>query len=346
MDLNIRIEAFSTLGEIINDFVQGKVGNFSDKMNSALARTGNVNSWFTRENILQSLSSISDMLEREKLHTWISEYEDDLKIEKTPGRVGVIMAGNIPVVGFHDFLCVLISGNAVIGKLASSDPFLLPVIAAELVEIEPRFSGRIEFVQKLTVFDAVIATGSNNSARYFDYYFGKYPHIIRKNRNSVAVLTGEETDEQLGLLGKDIFDYYGLGCRNVSKLYVPENYDFNSFWNSIFPFADVMKHNKYANNYDYNRAILLLEQIPFLTNEFLILKEDPALATPVAVVNYEKLNEEKIKKVLSEGKEAIQCIVSSADFIENKVEFGQTQYPQLGDYADKVDTIKFLIGLK
>ena len=345
MSLKSRIEAFAELGRELNKFTSGAESFFTEKLHRAIGRTEAVNAWFTRENTFQALKAVAEMLEEEKLHEWISDYESKL-VENTPAKqVGVILAGNIPVVGFHDFLCVLVSGNKVLAKLSSSDPFLLPVLAEKLKEIESNFSDKIEFVEKLENPEAVIATGSNNTGRYFEYYFGKYPHIIRKNRNSVAVLTGKETEEDLKNLGKDIFSYYGLGCRNVSKLYVPENYDFDKFWKSVYSFSGVINHNKYANNYDYYSAILLLEQKPFLTNEFLILKEDEQIATPVAVLNYEKLSEKEISRQIETEKENIQCVVSSAEFIEDKVGFGESQNPQLWDYADNVDTMKFLLNL-
>ena len=249
-------------------------------------------------------------------------------------------AGNIPFVGFHDFLCMLISGNNYIGKNASDDTLLLPWIAEELIKIEPKFKERISFVEKLKDMDAVIATGSNNTARYFEYYFSKYPHIIRKNRNAVAVLTGDEPKEELNLLGEDIFRYFGLGCRNVSKLYVPRGYNFNGFFEAMFSYSQVMQHNKYMNNYDYNRAVFLMRQIPFLENNFLIIREDASIPSPISVVHYEFYDEaEKLKENLAEHKEQIQCIVGR-DYIP----FGQGQSPALWDYADGVDTMAFLLS--
>jgi hypothetical protein len=345
MRLNERIEAFCSLGEQLEEFLIGKESVFSLKMNSAIARAGAVNGWFTSENILKSLKSIADMLDRAKIQQWIKKYEEDI-IDKAQKSVAVIMAGNIPVVGFHDFLCVLISGNKIIARLSSSDPFLLPVIAEEMISLYSGFSDKIEFVERINSAEAVIATGSNNSARYFEYYFGKHPHIIRKNRNSVAVLTGEENAGELRGLGIDIFSYYGLGCRNVSKLYVPEEYDFQKFWNAIFPFEEIIRHNKYANNFDYNRAILLLEQKPFLTNNFLILKEDKELATPVAVLNYERADISFVQEEIGKLKDQIQCVVSSAKEFPDRILFGKTQQPQLWDYADNIDTMEFLINLK
>lgn len=343
MSQKSRIQAFAELGMELKKFTSGSESLFAETLDKAISRTEAVNPWFTRPNTLQALKAISAMLEMKKLQRWISAYEKMLPAVANARRIGVIMAGNIPVVGFHDLLCVLVSGNKILAKLSSSDPFLMPILAEKLKAIESNFSDKIEFVEKLVNPEAVIATGSNNSARYFEYYFRKYPHIIRKNRNSVAVLTGDETHEDLQNLGKDIFSFYGLGCRNVSKLYVPENYDFDNFWKAIYSFSGIINHNKYANNYDYNKAIFLLGQKPFLTNEFLILKEDRPIATPVAVLNFEKLNKKEISKQIEAEKENIQCIVSKAEFIEDKVGFGETQNPELWDYADNVDTMKFLL---
>ncbi len=262
-------------------------------------------------------------------------------------KTGLILAGNIPLVGFHDILCVLASGHIALIKLSSQDKLLIPYILRKLLEIEPGFNGRIEYIERLTGFDAVIATGSNNTSRYFDYYFGHVPHIIRKNRNSIAILTGEETSEQLKALGHDIFDYYGLGCRNVSKLYVPEGYNFNSFFEAIEEFKGIADHHKYNNNYDYNKSIFLVNLDKHLDNGFLLLKQDERLASPLAVLYYEEYAElASIKQKLDENLDHIQCIVANKRLAGmNVINFGQTQQPKLWDYADGVDTMKFLKGL-
>ena len=248
------------------------------------------------------------------------------------------MAGNIPLVGFNDFLCVLMSGHRAIIKLSSKDNRLFIPIIEDLIKIEPRFKDDIKLVEKVENFDAVIATGSNESYKHFEYYFKNYPTLLRKNRTSVAILTGEESLEERKALADDIFLYYGLGCRNVTKLYVPKNYDLNHLLEVFFEYQDVILNNKYANNYDYYRAIYMMSNHNFLENGFIILKEDKALHSPVAVLNYEYYDEkESLVLQLDELKEDIQCIVGK-DFIP----FGKAQQPNLEDYADGVDTLRFL----
>jgi hypothetical protein len=253
------------------------------------------------------------------------------------------MAGNIPLVGFHDFISVLISGNKILVKQSSNDQKLLPIIAEYLVQLEPGFASKIEFTpDRLINFDAVIATGSNNTARYFEYYFKDKPSIIRKNRNSVAVLTGNESESELKLLSEDIFRYFGLGCRNVSKLYVPKDYNFDPFFKAILPWADLMKHAKYANNYDYNKAVYLMSEFKLLENGFLMLKGDNSFGSPIATLFYEVYEDlENLKKTLEANKENLQCIVSN-NVLQSEIEFGQTQHPRLWDYADNVNTLDFL----
>jgi len=258
------------------------------------------------------------------------------------------MAGNIPLVAFHDWFCVLLSGNKFKGKLSSDDNLLLPFLSKVLITIEPYFENQIEFTEgQLKNMDAVIATGNNNSARYFEYYFSKLPHIIRKNRNSVAVLDGTEKSDELGLLGKDIFQYFGLGCRNVSKLFVPEKYKFDMFFESIIEFKDIVMHNKYANNYEYNRTIYLMNSDKsLLDNNFLLLKADLSYSSPIGVLFYEFYSDiNSLNAKLENEKEQIQCIVSKNNNVKNAIGFGKAQCPSLNDYADGIDTMKFLISL-
>jgi hypothetical protein len=259
------------------------------------------------------------------------------------------MAGNIPMVGFHDLLAVLLSGNFAVIKLSGDDKHLLPFVTKILCTIEPAYKERIEFREgRLSEIDAVIATGSNNSARYFEYYFGKIPHIIRKNRNSVAVLSGDEPPEELKKLGADIFSYFGLGCRNVSKLFIPKGYDLNLFFNAIFSYQEIINHNKYANNFDYNRAVYLMgkDKEGLLENGFLFLVKSLEYASPVAVIFYEYYDDiALVNAKLTSDKEQIQCIVSNIQAIQNRIPFGKAQQPELWDYADNVDTMEFLIGL-
>jgi hypothetical protein len=305
------------------------------------------NPWFTEENVRHALAQVSESLDEQRLVEWLSAYVPLKEVTK-PKTVAVIMAGNVPAVGFHDLLCVVISGHTFLGKLSSEDKYLLPFIAKVLCAIEPGLAEQIQFTDgQLKGMDAVIATGSNNTARYFDYYFGKYPHIIRRNRNSVAVLTGQETGEQLNLLGKDLFLYFGLGCRNVSKLFVPENYKFDKFYEAIFSYADVVNNNKYGNNYDYNKTVYLMGSQPdLLDNNFLLLKRDEGYSSPIGVLFYETYKDlSSLKEKLTQDEEQIQCVVSSAPELPGSVGFGESQCPRLSDYADGVDTMKFLQGL-
>ena len=302
------------------------------------------NGWYTPENVYFSIQSWATALTEENLDKWLSAYNLEINEAK---NVGLILAGNIPLVGFHDFLSVLISGNKVLIKTSSNDQFLLPFLAKYLIAIEPEFADKITFVEgKLENFDAVIATGSDNTARYFEYYFKNKPSIIRKNRNSVAVLNGKETKEQLEALGEDIFRYFGLGCRNVSKLFVPKGYSFIPFFEAIFKYQDIIHYEKYANNYDYNKAVFLMSNFKLLDNGFLTIKEDSSYASPISSVFYEfydSIDELQIR--LETESEKIQCIVSN-NLVEKSIDFGQTQKPNLWDYADNVDSISFLLTIK
>ncbi|MDH3322924.1 MAG: acyl-CoA reductase [Flavobacteriaceae bacterium] len=352
MKVKKRVEAFVKLGKFLSQFQTEKVQKkddilfndlFFEAFEMQINRSHEFNGWFTKENIIHAFESWSKSLNYIDLNKWISSYELNNDSSKT---IGVIMAGNIPLVGFHDFLSVLISGNSIIVKQSSSDQYFLPLIAKYLEKIEPEIKGKIHFAEdKLSNFDAVIATGSNNTARYFDYYFGKYPHIIRQNRNSVAILTGKESSKDLELLGEDIFRYFGLGCRSVSKIFVPKNYDFDKLFKAIYPYKDIINYKKYQNNYDYNKAVYLMSQFKLIENGFLMLKEDRSYASPIASLFYEYYeNSDQLTQKLTVEKEAIQCIVGN-QAIENIVPFGETQKPQLWDYADGVDTLDFLQNL-
>ncbi|MEW7278058.1 acyl-CoA reductase [Aquimarina sp. 2201CG1-2-11] len=349
MLINDRIKAFSMLGESLKQFkntdneiyttVNGSQ-YFFDEMIHKINNAVHTNGWFTKENVIFSIEQWSNALTKKNLTDWLSRYNIDIQNPKT---VGIVMAGNIPLVGFHDFLCVLICGHRVLIKQSSNDNQLLPLLASYLIEIEPSFKDYITFTkEKFTDFDAVIATGSNNTSRYFEYYFGKVPNIIRKNRNSVAILSGNESKEQLEALGKDIFRYYGLGCRNVSKLMVPKRYDFDAFFKGIYAYNDIINSAKYANNYDYNKAVYLMSNYKLLENGFLMLKEDTSYSSPIATLFYETYEDkDDLNKKLAADKEKIQCVVSD-DFSNSSIKFGQTQSPRLWDYADDIDTIEFL----
>ncbi|WP_394757841.1 acyl-CoA reductase [Flavobacterium sp.] len=316
---------------------------FFDDFISLVNLSQSHNGWYTEENVYFSVNSWAEALTEENLEKWLSNYTFS---EIKPRTIGLILAGNIPLVGFHDFLSVLISGHKVLIKTSSNDQHLLPFLAKYLIAVEPEFKNYITFVEgKLENFDAVIATGSDNTARYFEYYFKDKPSIIRKNRNSVAVLDGSESKEQMIALGEDIFRYFGLGCRNVSKLFIPKNYNFDLFFNGVFPYQDVIKYEKYANNYDYNKAVFLMSNFNLLDNEFLIIKEDSSYSSPISSVFYEFYDDiNDIKNRLETDKDKIQCIVSN-NLVENSIAFGATQKPNLWDYADNVDTINFLIKL-
>jgi hypothetical protein len=313
---------------------------FYDDFISLIELSQSYNGWFTPEQVYFSIQSWGNALSETNLNQWLSTY-DFSKI--APKKIGLILAGNIPIVGFHDFLSVLISGHDVLVKTSSSDQHLLKFLAKYLIAIQPELNSKITFVEgKLEGFDAVIATGSNNTARYFEYYFKDKPSIIRKNRNSIAVLNGTETHEELVGLGEDIFRYFGLGCRNVSKLFVPKDYNFEAFFKAMFEYREVIQYEKYANNYDYNKAVFLMSNFQLLDNEFLTIKEDTSYSSPISSVFYEFYeNLEEIKSRLSNDADQIQCIVSK-NLIEDSIVFGQTQQPKLWDYADNLDTLAFL----
>jgi hypothetical protein len=304
------------------------------------------NAWFTPESVLQAVTAIGKMLNEDDLKTWLAKY--NLENDAPGKKVGLILAGNIPLVGFHDVLCVLASGNHALIKASSQDARLIKTVLERLVAIDDSFVNQFSFIERLSDFDAVIATGSNNSSRYFDYYFGKVPNIIRKNRNSIALLTDDETAEQLFNLGHDIFDYYGLGCRNVSKLLVPKDYNFNFFFESIENHKAIIHHHKYNNNYDYNKSIYLVNSDKHLDNGFLMVKEDDRLASPLAVLYFSYYDDlGQAQELLQKQSDNIQCIVTNAtiNVASQVVSFGQSQHPALWDYADGIDTMEFLSNL-
>jgi len=351
-----RIKGFFLLGEFLKQFselgkkdVTNKLNTiFYDDFNELILSSNFSNGWYTETNVRHAIGMIASSLNQELIEKWISTYKNTLSDNPLAKNIGVIMAGNIPMVGFNDMFCVILSGNKFVGKLSSADKFLLPFLAKILIAIDSKFANYIEFTEgPLKKIDAVIATGSNNSARYFEYYFGKYPHIIRKNRNSVAILTGNESVDDLKLLGNDIFQYFGLGCRNVSKLFVPKGYKFDTFYESIFDFKYVINNNKYGNNYEYNRTVFLMNNQPsLLDNNFLLLKEDSGYSSPIGVLFYEFYdNIINLNQYFKKNNEQIQCIVSNISEIENAVPFGETQSPKLNDYADGIDTMLFLNSL-
>jgi len=305
------------------------------------------NPWFTPEYLGRALKGIASMLEGEVLAKWLRPYGLLQPASVKPKTVGLVMAGNIPLVGFHDLMSVLATGHRVLARPSSKDNRLINRVAAILSDIDPEIGARVSFTEdKLSGMDAVIATGSNNSARYFEYYFRNIPHIIRKNRNGVAVLTGNESDEELAALGEDIFTYFGMGCRNVTKLYVPDTYDLKTLLKVLDRFQYLYQHYKYGNNVDYYRTIYLMNRVPFLDNGVLLLKEDAGISSPVGVVFYERYSEiDALFRQLELHREEIQCVVSADPGIEGSVLPGSTQNPMPWDYADGVDTIRFLMEL-
>jgi hypothetical protein len=349
---NNKKKCFIELGNFLSQFTESEnlrndavLHNdlFFEDFKALITLSQSHNGWFTPEQVYFAIQSWANALTETNINQWLSGYNlDNVK----PKTVALILAGNIPLVGFHDFLSVLLSGHKVLVKTSSNDQKLLPFLAKYLIAVDERLAAFITFSEgKLEGFDAVIATGSNNTARYFEFYFKDKPSIIRKNRNSVAVLNGKETKEDLVNLGEDIFRYFGLGCRNVSKLFVPKDYDFDEFFKAIFEYKDVIYYEKYANNYDYNKAVFLMSNFKLLDNEFLTLKEDSSHASPISSVFYERYeNLEEIQSCLQLEEDQIQCIVSN-NLIENSIAFGQTQQPKLWDYADNVDTIKFLLKI-
>lgn len=340
MTLEKRIEAFVQLGLYIQK-------DFINPQNEALhwmEKAEQLNPWFTQEMLGLTFQSLTKVLNNKSLLDWVADYSFP---ECNPKKVAVIMAGNIPIVGFHDFLSVLISGHKFLGKLSSKDTILLPSLAKKLIEIEPEFDSFIEFTEdQVKDFDAIIATGSNNSARYFESYFGKYPNIIRQNRNSVAIIKGDETEEELKEIAKDIYFYFGLGCRSVNKLYFPNGYKLPHFIDHMQDFENYIHHNKFGNNYSYNNSVLLLNMIPFLDNGFSIFKEDTSFASPISVIHYEFYDDiENVEAQLEKHEKQIQCVVEANNPKKGRISPGQTQFPMLNDYADNVDVMRFLLTL-
>lgn len=339
MELQQRINAFDALGQQIADWLALGDPQFDTLVETAKHHNG----WFQPKMVRFALDSWAELLTKEALETWLGAYTIPEDCQKT---IAIVMAGNIPLVGFHDLLAVLLCGHKAVVKLSSNDTVLLPFLMEQLAAIEPGFKELVEFTdQKLEGFDAVIATGSNNTARYFEHYFGKYPNIIRKNRNGVAVLDGSESKEQLEELAQDVFRYYGLGCRNVSKVFLPKDYNFDDFFGGMYSCRAVIEDVKYMNNYDYNKAVYLMSDIALLDNEFMLLKEDTNYGSPISVVHYEYYSGlDQVQEQLAKDTKQIQCVVGDLGW-EGMLPFGQAQEPGLADYADGVDTIKFLVDL-
>ncbi len=311
-----------------------------DEFQSLALRVANENPWFTKENVRLALNGISFMTREDALTSWINRYT----LTGSSKTVALVLAGNIPLVGFHDLLCVLVAGHKAMIKLSSKDRVLTEFIIDKLISFDPLIYDRITIAERLQNFDAVIATGSDNSSRYFEYYFGKYPHIIRKNRTSVAILTGSESPEELRRLGNDIFAYFGLGCRNVSKLFVPEGYRFDILFESWNSFKDIINHHKYCNNYDYQKSLLLINRVPFFDNGFVMIQESERIVSPISVIFFEYYpNQQQLRERLEDFNEKIQVVVGNSPLAT--VPLGNAQSPAVQDYADNVDTMSFLSSL-
>lgn len=330
-----RIEAFVTLGTFLS--------STSQELADVIHKASILNPWYTTANTKKQLAALAHNLTTKHLTSWLSPYPS-LDSDKS---VALILAGNIPLVGFHDIMAVLLAGFKTQIKVSSEDAGLTSFVLNKLIEIEPLFAQKISLPDRLQNFDLVIATGSDNSSRYFEYYFGKKPHIIRKNRNSLAILTGKESQAHLQALGNDIFDFFGLGCRSVSKIYIPKGYDIGSFYEGIASFKEVMDHFKYTNNYDYNKSIYLINADKHYDNGFLLLKEDQRFASPLAVVFYEEYEDlSDLYTSLQAQADKIQCIVTDEEAIIDIpcFKFGCSQAPALSDYADGVNTLDFLFS--
>ena len=342
-----RLIAFSELGTLFKENVDKKENKKFPEWDTVLEKTliesHSYNSWFTIDNLKLSLKNWSNSLQENITSDWLSKYNIE---DKSSKKIAIIMAGNIPAVGFHDLLCSLLLNFDCIVKLSSEDKLLIPFIVKFLESRNEKLKNKVTFEsEKLKDFDGVIATGNNNSHRYFDYYFSKYPNLLRKTRHSIAVLDGKESDNDLSELSNDIFNYFGLGCRSVSKVFIPYGYDLDLLFNAFFRHKEVVNHNKYVNNFDYNKAVYLMSKEKFIENGFIILKEESKLGSPIGCLFYEFYNDKKeITKLINNNSDSIQCVVSNINFNTN-IKFGQTQCPNINDYADNNDTIKFLLKI-
>ncbi|MGC4235068.1 MAG: acyl-CoA reductase [Niabella sp.] len=330
MNLSIRIELMVRLGQYIQQN--------NEEWQSIKERAYINNPWFLPEFIDLGLRNIIDhFLQEDALRSWVKLYPGIKEENPVPRLIGIVMAGNIPLVGFHDFLCVFVSGHKCLIKPSSKDEILIKHLAEKLIEWQPGLKDFIAFAELLKNCDAYIATGSNSTAGYFEYYFGKFPHIIRRNRTSAAILTGEETKEDLELLADDVYQYFGMGCRNITKLYVPQSYNFLPLIEVFKKYEYLADHHKYKNNYDYNLALHILNNRVYMSNASLLLIEEEAIFSPVSQLNYQYYESLDAVTRILEHNEAVQCIVG-----KGFIPFGAAQRPRLTDYADGVDTMKWL----
>jgi len=344
LSLNQRIQVLADLGEIIKFELNNLP--YNEAFENLLNKVNQSNPWFTIESTIQSLSSWATLLEINHLNQFIGGYDTQLFEKKNDKVVLLILAGNIPLVGMHDVVCSFLSGAKSVVKVSSKDALMMKYLIEQLGKIHPVALEYFEISEaKAQGFTHVIATGSNNSARYFDHYFSKFPNIIRKNRSSLAILKQETTDSELENLARDVFQYFGLGCRNVTQLWVPLSFDFDRLKNAFKAYATIINHHKYANNYDYHKAIALMNGNPFIDFEFILLQNSPMLKSPLGVLHYnfyENLTE--VNSYIQEHRDQIQCVVASESSLLNEVNFGQTQQPQLWDFADQIDTLQFLLS--
>lgn len=336
MTLEQRISALEQLGIWFRNID-------SRQLETLAQQAANQNNWFTQTNVKAAFLAWSNALSKPAIDRWTSLYP--LKPGQ-PKRVGLILAGNIPLVGLHDVLAVLVSGHQAHIKYSSQDTVLMSAVVKVLKDIDQELAGNIIPIEQLKDVDAVIATGSDNSARYFKYYFSKYPHIIRQNRVSVGILNGKEETDEIEALGRDIFQYFGLGCRNVAKIFIPTDYHLPGLIEGLAASEKVLEHHKYRNNYDYNKSIYLVNKEPHLDSGFFLMRENSQLVSPISVIFYEKYeNEAELALKLSTHREKVQCLVSAGGWYEGSLPFGTAQQPELWDYADGVDTLEFLEGL-
>lgn len=331
MDLLERIDLMERLGYYLN--------SNDEKLRAVKKETFEKNKWFTEEFVNLSLKNIATgFLNRSKLENWIQCYSPENNVRAK--TIGVVMAGNIPLVGFHDFLCVFISGHRQIIKLSEKDNVLLEHITEKLVQWNNEVSALVKFADFLKNCNVYIATGSTNSSRYFKYYFGRYPSIIRSNKTSVAILSGKETADELRLLSDDVYTYFGLGCRNVTQLLVPHHYDFIPLLDAFKKYTYFTDHFKYKNNYDYNLTLLIMNNKLYMTNESIILCENDNVFSPVSQLHYNFYGDKDVILNNLKRDANIQCIIGNG-----AIPFGESQCPGLFDYADGTDTMKFLTGL-
>ena len=334
-----RLSAFERLGAHLTTWLATEPA----AVTALTARARAANAWFDEPNVRAALAGIAAMLRPEALRPWLAAYPPATLAPARPRRVGVVMAGNIPLVGFHDMLCVLVSGHTLLARPATADTVLPRWFADQLLALEPAFAPQIEFVELVKDADIVLATGSDNTARYFDYYFANRPHLIRRNRVSRAVLTGYESADELAALGTDIFQYYGLGCRNVANLLVPPDYDFRPLLDALAPWQTVLLHAKYHNNYDYQRSLLLLNLVPHLDTGFLLVREEAQPVSPISVLHYQTYDgKAELDAHLAALADKTQVIVSAGGWLADSVPFGQAQHPTVSDYADGADTLLLL----